>query len=823
MDPAKLQTDTDQAIFSHSGFGEVFNELKTAMAKEGGKPAATQKEELQMYLQTINTELTQYGFPKIDLNFDKNGQMHVMNAQGKELDPNTLNEKASVANPKNETNFDQTDVHNAAAAANKSGHWGDMFKGLESFMKGVPPEQQQEVLNKATEALNKELTAMGKPPVTLKAGADGHVHVFDQQSGKELDADTLKEKSAAKPGEPKPNPDGSPPKPGDHKPSPDGKHDAPAHPHKPEPSAADYWKQHERKDTKDGTDITVKQGDSVWGIAKHVAEERLGHKMDPKNPQDMAAVLKLTKEIAAANHIPITKDGHAMIKDGDHLHIPAAKDSSVRPPNPTDHPKNPGEKPEQPKPGEKPGEKPAEKPAHPPSHHGKVERNGNTTTITEDNGATETIKTDDKGNPVEVTRSGGHWGAKQHFTKTGDNEWTDDKGQKTHAEVKLGKDGTYSYKSLDTGVTKTYKPDGSSSEQAPDGHYTKIQGPDGPHQHKFVQGQDGKWASNTGEKYDDVKVAPDGTITAKGAGVTKEMRPDGSQVDKAADGHVTFVQSPDGKHQHSYAAGKDGKWTANPGGEKFDDVKVADDGTVTAKANGVTKVMRPDGSQTDKADDGHVTFVQTPDGKHQHSYVAGKDGKWTANPGGEKFDDVKVADDGTVTAKANGVTKVMRPDGSQIDKADDGHVTFVQTADGPRQTAYSKDAHTGKWTSQPASEKNLDDVNIDDKGVITAKATDGSRHVTYPNGGEVDFDKSNRMTHLHTPDGKDYNLYYMGQDATTPKFMIGGGHYLKLDDSGKFYTEKSNKARVNLTVKDGAMQIEDSNGKTVFDVNGEHH
>jgi len=184
-------------------------------------------------------------------------------------------------------------------------------------------------------------------------------------------------------------------------------------PPKPEPDkngGDEFWKKHDCKDNADGSkDITVQKGDHLWRYATKDAEERFHRHMDPKNPQDMHLVYELTKEIAAKNHIQI-ENGKAMIKPGDHITIPSEKESKVK-----DYQKPPTEP-----------EKPKEDPHV--SHPDK-----NTTIVADDTGGKVTVKTDDQGNPTEVTREGGHWkrdGREGHYKKTGDHEWTDDKGHK---------------------------------------------------------------------------------------------------------------------------------------------------------------------------------------------------------------------------------------------------------------------------------------------------------------------------------------------------------------------------------------------------------
>ncbi len=219
------------------------------------------------------------------------------------------------------------------------------------------------------------------------------------------------------------------------------------------------------------------------------------------------------------------------------------------------------------------------------AQHGRVEKHDNVTVIKEDNGATETIKTDDKGNPVEVTRQGGHWAHKEHFKKTGEHEWTDDRGGKWHGDVALGKDGTYSYTDLDKGFTKVYRPDGSRYDQTVDGRKTFIQSPDGNHQHSYLRGQDGKWQESPGgEKFNDVGIKDDGTVIAKGKGITKVLRPDGSQIDTADDGRQTFILTPDGANQKAYELDNiTSKWHEKGTNNKYNYVQMDENGVVTAR------------------------------------------------------------------------------------------------------------------------------------------------------------------------------------------------------------------------------------------------
>ncbi|HEY9773026.1 MAG TPA: hypothetical protein V6C81_04390 [Planktothrix sp.] len=693
-------------------------------------------------------------------------------------------------------------------SAIKSHDFSQVFKELQSAEKGKGPQEQAKDLAQYRQLINQELKSHGFPDMQLDLKMDPTgLHVLDSK-GKDIDQQHFAEKSAA------------PQKVENHTGTPAEKGSTPAEqskeaPHAPKVQSAEsqkYWQDHERKNNADGSsDVKVKQGDSLWKIAEHATEERLGHKIDPKNLKDMQAVLKTTKELAAAQKPPLEiKNGKAMIRPGDSIHIPASKGDQTGKPGEQNHP---GEKPgEQHQPGDPnhPDNKSQENPHA--GHKGKVETKGDTSTVTYPDGHQTSVKNDSKGEPSEVTYEQN--GNKLHYKKTGDHEWTDDQGQKMHGDIKMGKDGTVTVTDNDHHTNYTKHKDGSGVTTDDKGQTTRVETADGPHKTTFTKDGDGKFNSNPGtEKYDDVQLGADGTVTAKMGGGKKVMYPDGAQVDTDEKGKTTYVQTPDGAHQHSFSRQTDGSYKESPQGQKFDDVTMGDDGTVTAKMGGGNKKYMENGSQVDTDEHGKTTFIQSPDGPHQKSFTKDGDGKFVSNPGKEKFDDVTMDGDGNVTAKMGGGKKEMNADGSQVDTDEKGNVTFAQSPDGAHQEAFTKDK-SGKW--HDATGASYDDVKVDDDGNITAKDWRGS-HEHFANGSEVDKDSKGRPTRLHSANGDDVQMYYMtDSDSEKTPYSVhtsdGTWYYRQGDNNSSTYKSGSTTARIHTT--GDSVTVETASGTT---------
>ncbi len=375
-------------------------------------------------------------------------------------------------------------------------------------------------------------------------------------------------------------------------------------------NARDRVKKTYEEKFRNGEPVKLEYGATIWDVAEARLTVEKGHK--PSNQEIMkesAAILQEIKCGPCDNIIGKTvsprKPGACESPAGDHYKYDGGGAACEAPP--------PGRQVAEPKPSDRhpapgPGghgteRKPSDR--HPitgpdnhgdspsascsndsKSHHGRIEKYDNVTVVREDNGASETIKTDAKGNPIEITRQGGHWGKQQeHFKKSGEHEWTGDAGNKFHGDVALGKDGTYSYTDLDKGFTKVFRPDGSRYDQTVDGRKTFIQSTDGNHQHSYLRSKHGTWQESPGgEKFDDVRIGTDGTVTAQGKGVTKELRPDGSQIDTQHDGRKTYIQTPDGANQKSYLRDpKTGNWHEQGTKNEYADVQMDANGVITTK------------------------------------------------------------------------------------------------------------------------------------------------------------------------------------------------------------------------------------------------